>query len=108
MLGFHADNGSEYINRHVVKLLKKLHFFPVITTNAKGKQVKTYPYQAMMTPFEKLKSLDETQQYLKPGITLETLDAIAMKINDNEAAKRRKEAKQQLFKTITEQNCQAA
>ena len=83
-------------------------FLPVITTNAKGKQVKTYPYQAMMTPFEKLKSLDGTQQYLKPGITLETLDAIAMKINDNEAAKRRKEAKQQLFKTITEQNCQAA
>ena len=108
MLGFHADNGSEYINRHVVKLLKKLHFFPVITTNAKGKQVKTYPYKAMMTPFEKLKSLDGTQQYLKPGITLETLDAIAMKINDNEAAKRRKEAKQQLFKTITEQNYQAA
>ena len=24
MLGFHADNGSEYINRHVVTLLKKL------------------------------------------------------------------------------------
>ena len=24
ILGFHADNGSEYINRHVVKLLKKL------------------------------------------------------------------------------------
>ena len=31
-----------------------------------------------------------------------------MKINDNEAAKRLKEAKQQLFKTITEQNYQAA
>ena len=40
----------------------------------------------MMTPVEKLKSLDETQEYLKPGSTLETLDAIAMKMNDNEAA----------------------
>jgi len=23
--GFHADNGSKYINKHVCKLLKKLH-----------------------------------------------------------------------------------
>ena len=70
--------------------------------------MKTYPYEAMMTPFEKLKSLDGAQQYLKPGITLEKLDEIAMTINDNEAAKQLKEAKQQLFKTIAEQNQQAA
>ncbi len=25
LLGFHADNGSEYINRHVAELLAKLH-----------------------------------------------------------------------------------
>jgi len=168
IVSFHADNGSEYINQHVVKLLKKLlieltksrarhsndnalveskngsivrkhlgyshiqqhwaplvdqfhqhylnpyinyHrpcFFPVIKTNAKGKQVKTYPYEAMMTPFEKFKSLDDAHQYLKPGITMEELDAIAMSINDNEAAQRLKEAKQQLFKTIAEQSNQAA
>jgi transposase InsO family protein len=168
IVSFHADNGSEYINRHVVKLLKKLlieltksrarhsndnalveskngsivrkhlgyshiqqrwaplvdqfhqrylnpyinyHrpcFFPVIKTNAKGKQVKTYPYEAMMTPFEKFKSLDDAHQYLKPGITMEELDAIAMSINDNEAAQQLKEAKQQLFKTIAEQSNQAA
>jgi transposase InsO family protein len=168
IVSFHADNGSEYINQHVVKLLKKLlieltksrarhsndnalveskngsivrkhlgyshiqqhwaplvdqfhqhylnpyinyHrpcFFPVIKTNAKGKQVKTYPYEAMMTPFEKFKSLDDAHQYLKPGITMEELDAIAMSINDNEAAQQLKEAKQQLFKTIAEQSNQAA
>jgi len=168
ILSFHADNGSEYINQHVVKLLKKLlieltksrarhsndnalveskngsivrkhlgyshiqqrwaplvdqfhrhylnpyinyHrpcFFPVTKTNAKGKQVKTYPYEAMMTPFEKFKSLDDAHQYLKPGITMEELDEIAMTINDNEAAQRLKEAKQQLFKTIIEQSNQAA
>ena len=168
IVSFHADNGSEYINQHVVKLLKKLlieltksrarhsndnalveskngsivrkhlgyshiqqhwaplvdqfhqhylnpyinyHrpcFFPVIKTNAKGKQVKTYPYEAMMTPFEKFKSLDDAHQYLKPGITMEELDAIAMSINDNEAAQQLKDAKQQLFKTIAEQSNQAA
>ena len=99
---FHHHHLNPYINDH------RPCFFPLITTNAKGKQVKIYPYQAMMTPVEKLTSLDETQHYLKPGITLETLDAIAMKINDNEAAKRLKEAKQQFFKTIAEQNYQAA
>jgi hypothetical protein len=25
IIGFHADNGSEYINNNVVKLLNKLH-----------------------------------------------------------------------------------
>lgn len=168
IVSFHADNGSEYINQHVVKLLKKLlieltksrarhsndnalveskngsivrkhlgyshiqqrwaplvdqfhrhylnpyinyHrpcFFPVTKTNAKGKQVKTYPYEAMMTPFEKFKSLDGAHQYLKPGITMEELDAIAMSINDNEAAQQLRKAKQQLFKTIAEQSNQAA
>lgn len=168
ILGFHADNGSEYINQHVVKLLKKLlieltksrarqsndnalveskngsivrkhlgyahiqqhwaplvnqfhhnylnpyinyHrpcFFPVIKTNAKGKQVKTYPYDAMMTPYEKFKSLNNANQHLKPDISIHQLDAIALSINDNEAAKRLKDAKQQLFKTISEQKHQAA
>ena len=168
ILEFHADNGSEYINKHVVKLLKKLlieltksrarhsndnalveskngsiirkhlgyshirqhlaplvnqfhhcylnpyinyHrpcFFPIIKTNAKGKQVKTYPYESMMTPYEKFRSLHQPSQYLKPGINLQQLDAIAFSINDNEAAKQLKEAKQQLFKTIAEQNHRAA
>ena len=83
-------------------------FFPVTKTNAKGKQVKTYPYKAMMTPYEKFKSLDQPSQHLKPDITMNKLDAIAFSINDNDAAKQLKDAKQQLFKTVTEQNHQAA
>jgi len=158
ILEFHADNGSEYINKHVVKLLKKLlieltksrarhsndnalveskngsiirkhlgyshirqhlaplvnqfhHdylnpyinyyrpcFFPVIKTNAKGKQVKTYPYESMMTPYEKFRSLHQPSQYLKPGINLKQLDAIAFSINDNESAKQFKEAKNNSLK----------
>ena len=53
---FHHQHLNPYINYHRPCCL------PVITTNAKGKQVKTYPYKAMMTPFENLKSLDGTQQ----------------------------------------------
>ena len=168
ILSFHADNGSEYINQHVVKLLNKLTieltksrarhsndnalveskngsivrkhlgyshirqhwaplvnefhreylnpyinyhrpcYFPVTKTNAKGKQIKTYPYDAMMTPYEKFRSLPRPSQYLKRGVTLKQLDAMALEITDNESAKRLKRAKQELFKTINEQKHQAA
>jgi transposase InsO family protein len=166
--GFHADNGSEYINRRVAGLLNKLlieltksrsrrtndnalveskngsivrkylgyhhipqkwaplinafnqkylnpyinyHrpcFFPIVTIDAKGKQKKTYPYQAMMTPYEKLKSLPEAKQYLKPGMTFKQLDDIALSISDNEAAHQLNEARTQLFKTIHEQDQRVA
>jgi hypothetical protein len=52
----------------------------------------------MMTPYEKFRSLHQPSQYLNPGINLQQLDAIAFSINDNEATKQLKEAKQQLFK----------
>jgi hypothetical protein len=54
----------------------------------------------MDTPCGKLKSLPNAQAFLKPGITFEPLDAIALRISDNEAAKQMNEAKRQLFKTI--------
>ncbi len=163
ILAFHADNGSEYINHRVAKLLEKLHieltksrprhsndnalaeskngsiirkhlgydhipgrwahqlnefnrehfnpylnfhrpcFFPVPKVDDKGKEKKSYPYKAMMTPYEKLKSLNDAQQYLKPEITFIQLDAIALSISDNEAVKQMNEAKHKLFKTIFEQ-----
>ena len=158
--GFHADNGSEYINRAVAKMLNKLlieltksrarhsndnalveckngaivrkhlgfmhipqkwaplinqfttHFlnpylnfhrpcfFPEIKTNSRGKQIKTYPYRCMMTPYEKLKSLPDPDHYLKSHITFKTLDDIAYEMSDNEAAKQLNEEKAKLFKTI--------
>jgi len=166
--GFHADNGSEYINQRVADLLNKLlieltksrsrrtndnalveskngsivrkhlgyhhiaqkwaslinefnqkylnpyinyHrpcFFPVVTIDAKGKQKKTYPYKAMMTPYEKLKSLPDANQCLKPGLTLKQLNDSALAISDNEAAQQLNEARKQLFKTIHEQDQKVA
>ena len=160
--GFHADNGSEYINRSVVEMLNKLlieltksrarhsndnalveckngavvrkhlgfihipqkwaplinqfttdflnpylnyHrpcFFPLIKTNSKGKQIKTYPYQCMMTPYEKLRSLPKAEHYLKSHITFDMLDRIADQISDNEAAQKLNLEKSKLFKTIFE------
>ncbi len=167
--GFHSDNGSEYINKRVAKLLNKLlieeqtksrsrhsndnaqaeskncaivrkhlgyshipqcfaalvnafcrdYLNPYINfhrpclfaetiTDAKGRQRKRYPYKLMMTPYEKLKSLPEAQQYLKHDITFKQLDAQADEISDNEAAQRLNDARAILFKTILNRSKAAA
>jgi len=163
ILGFHSDNGSEYINKQVARLLEKLRIeftksrsrhtndnalaecknghvvrklfgyahipqhwaplindfnrqhvnpyinyhrpclFPEIITDAKGKQRKRYPYDSLMTPYEKLKSLPDAKTCLKPGMTFAILDAIAYQMSDNDAADRLQQARRQLFKTIHEQ-----
>jgi hypothetical protein len=160
---FHSDNGSEYVNHHVVSLLHKLFieftksrarhsndnalaeskngsivrknlgyahipqrfapqvhefnslyltpyinyhrpcFFAEIVIDDKGKERKKYPYEAMMTPYEKLKSLPNAATYLKPGITFLALDKEAMKINDGEAARLLQQARIKLFQVIHEQ-----
>lgn len=86
-----------YINFH------RPCYFPVVATDSKGKQRKRYPYEAMMTPFEKLKSPDDAGQYLKTGITLQQPEAFATEITDNEAAAALEAARSLLFKTIHEQ-----
>ena len=61
----------------------------------------------MNTPYDKLKSLPKANRFLRPGITFEQLDAIALALSDNEAAKQMNEAKRQLFRTIFEQGRKA-
>ena len=167
--GFHVDNGSEYINRHVAELLNKLlieeftksrsrhsndnaqveskngaivrkhlgyshipqrfatlvnvfcrdYLNPYINfhrpclfaetiTDVKGRSRKRYPYELMMTPYEKLKSLHKSEQFLKPGITFEQLDAQATATSDNDAAQRLNDARAILFKTIFNRSKSAA
>jgi len=162
IIGFHSDNGSEYINQNVARLLKKLFieftksrsrhsndnalaesknasvvrkvlgyrhipqkwaglinefnqqylnphinyhrpcFFPEITSDKKGKQSKKYPYKSMMTPYDKLKSLPDSEKYLKEGLTFEIMDKIAFAITDSQSADRLQKARQSLFQTIDE------
>jgi transposase InsO family protein len=161
--GFHADNGSEYINQVVARLLNKLlieltksrprhsndnalveckngaivrkhlgythipqkyapqinlftrqflnpyinfHrpcFFAELHVDKKGKQIKKYPFCAMMTPYDKLKSLPDAHRFLKPDLSFEAMDEIAYAISDNESAKQLNQAKLKLFKSIFEQ-----
>lgn len=157
--GFHADNGSEYINHRVAKMLDKLRveftksrprhsndnglaetkngavvrkclgyahipqrfaaavnafcadflnpylnfhrpcLFAEAVTDAKGKVRKRYPQHLVMTPFEKLKSIEGAGSCLKPGMSLETLENKAKQHTDNEAAALLNQARQRLFQS---------
>ncbi len=98
---FNHDYLNPYLNFH------RPCFFPEVIIDAKGKQRKRYPYELMMTPYEKLKSLPNATRFLKPGVTFEQLDALTMEISDNEAAAQLHKARQQLFQRIHEQQPQS-
>jgi hypothetical protein len=160
ILGFHTDNGSEYVNREVATLLNSLlveftksrarhsndnglveskngsvvrkhlghghipakdalavnaflstHFWPYLNyhrpcffpeteIDAKGRQRKSYSYTALMTPYDKLKSLPNAAEHLKPEWTFDRLDALATTLSDNEAARRMTTARDKLFQSF--------
>ena len=54
---------NPYINDH------RPCFFLVAIVHKKGKQQKKYPYKNMMTPYDKLKLILNTEQYLKPELS---------------------------------------
>ena len=161
VLGFHADNGSEYINHRVAEMLNSLEIpeftksrarrsndnalveskngnvvrqqfgyqhipkifdrevnafardvlspflnfhrpclFPTRFVDAQGRTRTRYRYQDTMTPFEKLKSLPEAEQYLKPGVTFRHFEARANDQADLEAAAALNQARARLFALI--------
>jgi len=158
ILGFHSDNGSEYINRVVAKLLNKMNIeqtksrsrktndnalvegkngavirkqmgyvhipkkhaekineyyknylnnylgfhrhcaFSTDYTDKRGKIKKKY--DIYLTPCQKLLSIPDVEQYLKPGITKQTLRQEQMKMSHVEAAQNLQKAKAELFKQM--------
>lgn len=160
--GFHADNGSEFINQVVARLLEKLRVqltksrprhsndnglvetkngavirkhlgyahipqrhaasinawcrewfnvylnfhrpcafgMEVVVSEQTGKRKRVYRVEDYQTPYEKLKSLSNPEQYLKPGVTFEQLDEIAYTLSDTEFAEQMQEAKQKLSSSI--------
>src|SRR5512136_265007 len=92
--GYHNDYLNPYINFH------RPCFFPVSIIDHKGKIRKTYPYEEVMTPYERLKILPQAESYLRPGVTLEKLGTIASQMSDNEFAERMVKARSNLFEQI--------
>ena len=93
---------TPYINYH------RPCFFSYEEEDAKGKIRKKYRYEDMMTPYEKFRSLTHSESYLRPGLTLEQLDAIASTQSDNEAGLELQKARQKLFQTINKKTQQSA
>jgi transposase InsO family protein len=158
LLGFHADNGSEYINRTVAKLLEKLkaeftksranrsqdnalvegkngavirkhigyghipsqhaealqkfytrHLnpylnfhrpcgFATVSLDTRGKRKRQYKVEDYKTPYEKLKSLPEAVQILKPSLTFLHLDQLAQQMSDTTCARKMTSAKTRLLR----------
>jgi len=93
---FNQQALNPYINYHRPCL------FSTTIIDSKGKQKKKYEYKNMMTPYEKLKSLPDAQQYLKDGVTFEKLDDLAKSMTDNQSADYLQKQRSLLFKYIHE------
>ena len=158
IINFHSDNGSEYINKVVAKLLNKLlidqtksrprhcndnplaegkngsiirkhigrnhikrknalainsfyqkYFnmylnyhrpcgFATDYADSRGKIKKKY--EIYLTPYEKLKSIENAGQYLKDKISFAELDKIAYAESDNDFADKMKKEKEKIFNKL--------
>lgn len=94
---FYAETLNPYLNFH------RPCYFAVDKVDAKGKIRKTYPYEQIMTPWERLKSIPQYKKYLKPGITSPSLENQATAMSDNDAASKVQEARKRLFQFINRQ-----
>jgi transposase InsO family protein len=93
---FNHDVLFPYINYH------RPCFFPKTITDSKDKNI--YPYEGMMTPYDKLKAIDNAINYLKPDITFEILDKVALNQTDDQAEEQLRKERAKLFKTINERD----
>ena len=91
---FYRDHLIPYLNFH------RPCAFPTVEILKNGKKKITYPQENYMTPYRKLKSLPDWQQYLRPGITPAMLEAQASAKTPNQAARDMLEAKKRLFDII--------
>ena len=82
---------NPYLNYH------RPCFFPVLHIDSRGKQKKRYPYDRLMTPYEKLRAIPQGESFLKKGLTFDPLDAFARQMSDNQFAERMNKAKDKLF-----------
>lgn len=75
-------------------------FFSQTIVDKRGKQKKVYPYDQLMTPYEKLIAIPNCEQHLKEGVTLAELETYARAMTDSQAAHILQEAKRKLFAKI--------
>jgi hypothetical protein len=89
---FYRNHMDMYLNFH------RPCGFATDKVDARGKIVKKY--DRYMTPFERLKLIKGVEQYLKPGVTIQSLEEIARKESDNSCAEKLQIAKRKLLEII--------
>ena len=163
VVGFHADNGSEYVNHTVAALLNKLHvrdftksrprrstdnalvegknanvvrrflghdhipqrFAPLVDAfvqeqlspylnyhrpclfatervGANGRVRRVYRAADVQTPYDKLRSLPDAEECLRPGISFAELDAQAHALSDLQAVRALNAERDRLFRTLAD------
>ena len=92
--GFTAGVLAEHLNFH------RPCWFPQETTDSKGRILRQYRAEGLMTPYEKFRSLPDAASFLRPGVTLEQLELQARRLSDNDSAARLLRERKKLFKPI--------
>lgn len=90
------DSFDEYLNFHRCCLFSIYEE----SKTQKGKIVKKYKQQNCVTPFTKLKSLPNFEKYLKPTITVESLNVLERKHTDNQMAEIVQDKLANLYKVL--------
>jgi hypothetical protein len=88
---FYTARLNPYVNFH------RPCGFATVQSNARGKRKRVYRPQDYQTPYEKLCSLKNWQQYLKPAVRPEGLQRQAQRMSDTEAARQMQKAKLELL-----------
>lgn len=97
---FYRTYFNPYLNFH------RPSAFPTRVMDEKKKGKIKNVYNDYFTPFEKLQTIDNVNNYLKPNMTIPLLEQFTKQLSDTEAAMQMKKAKTELFKSfrVTEQN----
>ena len=72
--------------------------FATVSLDARGKRHTEYKPEDYATPWQKLKSLPGAEAYLKPGISMQSLDRIETAMSDTEFAKKMGAAKAKVLR----------
>ena len=99
---FYSEQLNPYLNFH------RPCYFAVDKIDSKGKIRKTYPHDQIMTPWDRLQTIPDYSDHLKPELTAQTLEHQANAISDNEAALQVQNARKRLFQSINRRSKLAA
>jgi transposase InsO family protein len=79
---FHTAHLNPYLNFH------RPCGFATVSLDARGKRERKYKQEDYATPYEKWKSLQDAQDYLKQGMSFARLDKVAKAMSDTEWARK--------------------